>query len=177
MGDTDLTRDAGKSSASRQTFVSGNAPRFAGEDLRSEILRLSNAGVEARIAIEEGIIQVSDGDTVHTIDLSRLPVQENGDVPDIECIIIEDEEPMGPYGAKGIGEPALIPTAPALLGAIHHTQQGPDCGGYQRRRIGSFVLFKRFTKAKICCHMGCERSFILFLEFNSIIIDKFRKNN
>ena len=43
-----------------------------------------------------------------------------GDVPEIETIIIEDAEPLGPYGAKGIGEPALVPTAPAILGAIHH---------------------------------------------------------
>ena len=34
MGDTDLTADAGKTSASRQTFVSGNAARLAGEELR-----------------------------------------------------------------------------------------------------------------------------------------------
>jgi CO/xanthine dehydrogenase Mo-binding subunit len=43
-----------------------------------------------------------------------------GDMPRIETIIIEDPEPLGPYGAKGIGEPALIPTPPAILGAIHH---------------------------------------------------------
>jgi aldehyde oxidoreductase len=43
-----------------------------------------------------------------------------GDVPEIDCILIEDREPAGPYGAKGIGEPALVPTAPAILGAIHH---------------------------------------------------------
>ena len=43
-----------------------------------------------------------------------------GDVPPIETILIEDPEPLGPYGAKGIGEPALIPTAPAIFGAIHH---------------------------------------------------------
>src|SRR4029077_15222458 len=43
-----------------------------------------------------------------------------GDVPEIEVIIVEDREPLGPYGAKGIGEPALIPTAPAILGAIRH---------------------------------------------------------
>ena len=35
-------------------------------------------------------------------------------------VIVEDGEPLGPYGAKGIGEPALIPTAPAILGAIRH---------------------------------------------------------
>ncbi len=42
-----------------------------------------------------------------------------GDMPDIECLLIEDPEPSGPFGAKGVGEPALIPTAPAILGAIH----------------------------------------------------------
>ena len=36
----------------------------------------------------------------------------------IEINLIEDHEPLGPYGAKGIGEHALIPTAPAILGAI-----------------------------------------------------------
>jgi CO/xanthine dehydrogenase Mo-binding subunit len=43
-----------------------------------------------------------------------------GDVPEIECVLIEEREPLGPFGAKGIGEPALIPTAPAILNAIHH---------------------------------------------------------
>ena len=43
-----------------------------------------------------------------------------GDMPEIEVILIEDPEPLGPYGAKGIGEHALIPTAPAILGAIKH---------------------------------------------------------
>ena len=43
MGDTDLTTDAGKTSASRQTFISGNATKFAGEALRRELLRLTGA--------------------------------------------------------------------------------------------------------------------------------------
>jgi CO/xanthine dehydrogenase Mo-binding subunit len=43
-----------------------------------------------------------------------------GDVPPIETLLIEDAEPLGPFGAKGIGEPALIPTAPAILNALHH---------------------------------------------------------
>ena len=38
----------------------------------------------------------------------------------MECILVEDPEPLGPYGAKGVGEPGLIPTAPAILGAIQH---------------------------------------------------------
>ncbi len=43
-----------------------------------------------------------------------------GDVPPIDIILVEDPEPLGPSGAKGIGEPALVPTAPAILGAIRH---------------------------------------------------------
>jgi CO/xanthine dehydrogenase Mo-binding subunit len=43
-----------------------------------------------------------------------------GDIPQMKCILIEDAEPLGPSGAKGVGEPGLIPTAPAILGAIHH---------------------------------------------------------
>ncbi len=40
------------------------------------------------------------------------------DMPEIVPIIVEDPEPTGPYGAKGVGEPALIPTAPAILNAL-----------------------------------------------------------
>lgn len=42
------------------------------------------------------------------------------DMPEIIPIIVEDEEPSGPFGAKGVGEPALIPTAPAIVNAITH---------------------------------------------------------
>jgi CO/xanthine dehydrogenase Mo-binding subunit len=40
------------------------------------------------------------------------------DVPTIESHIVEVPVSTGPYGAKGVGEPALIPTAPAILNAI-----------------------------------------------------------
>ena len=43
-----------------------------------------------------------------------------GDMPPVECILIEDASSIGPFGAKGIGEQALIPTAPAIFNAIHH---------------------------------------------------------
>jgi CO/xanthine dehydrogenase Mo-binding subunit len=43
-----------------------------------------------------------------------------GDVPEIETLIIEDEDMHGPYGAKGLGEHVLIPTAPAIVNAIRH---------------------------------------------------------
>lgn len=40
------------------------------------------------------------------------------DMPAVEGIKIESNDPIGPYGAKGVGEPTLIPTAPAIANAI-----------------------------------------------------------
>ncbi len=42
-----------------------------------------------------------------------------GDVPEIEAICIESLGTNGPFGAKGIGEPGLVPTAPAIANAIY----------------------------------------------------------
>lgn len=40
-------------------------------------------------------------------------------IPEIIPIIVEDPHPKGPFGAKGVGELALTPTAPAIINAIH----------------------------------------------------------
>ena len=216
-GDTDRTRDGGKTSASRQTFVSGNAVRLAAEALRAELLRRTNAGPDARIRAGGGALRVGDsaidlaalapdargivlsaiGDydppttpldddgqgipyasyafaaqiaqvevdtglgtvavnrvvAAHDVGRAINPLQvegqihggiaqglglalmeeyipgrtENlhdyliptiGDVPPIDVLLIEEADPLGPYGAKGVGEPALIATAPAILNAI-----------------------------------------------------------
>jgi CO/xanthine dehydrogenase Mo-binding subunit len=37
---------------------------------------------------------------------------------EVEVILIEDPDLNGPQGAKGVGEPGLVPTAPAILAAI-----------------------------------------------------------
>jgi CO/xanthine dehydrogenase Mo-binding subunit/aerobic-type carbon monoxide dehydrogenase small subunit (CoxS/CutS family) len=219
--DTDLTPDCGKTSASRQTFVTGKAAQLAGERLRADILRLANAGADARIDFAAGRLTVTQGETVRVVDLATLaadargyvfcaeatfdpptrPLDENGqgdpyavygfgahmaevevdcalgtvkvlkitaahdvgrainptlvegqieggaaqglglalmeefrpgrtenlhdylvptagDMPPVESILIEDASPIGPFGAKGIGEHALIATAPAILNAI-----------------------------------------------------------
>lgn len=223
MGDTDRTADAGKTSASRQTFVSGKATELAALDLRAKLLRLANAGGTASIGWDGPRVVIDDGGVVHPLDLGRLPVLANGDVligegrfdppttpldaegqgvpyatygfaaqmavvevdmelgtvapvrivaahdvgrsinpqlvegqihggvaqglglalmeeyipgrtenlhdyliptvgdiPPIDVILVEDAEPLGPFGAKGVGEPGLVPTAPAILGAIRH---------------------------------------------------------
>jgi len=224
VGDTDLTADAGKTSASRQTFVSGKATQLAGQDLRAKILRLANMGPEARLSLDGASLVAREAGIEKRIDLAGLPDGEEagaalvghgtfdppfevldkqgqgspyatygfgaqialvevdldlgrirplrilaahdvgkavnpqqvegqihggiaqglglalmeeflpgrtenlhdylipsiGDVPPIDVLLVEAEEPLGPSGAKGIGEHALVPTAPAILNAVHH---------------------------------------------------------
>lgn len=217
--DTDLTPDAGKTSASRQTFVSGAAALRTGAALRAQILRRLNAGDDAQLRLEGSVIFAGSA----ALDLAMLAGTENalgyvlmaeetydpptspldangqgspyaaygwgahlaeievdvelgavrvrdlvcahdvgrainptllegqieggsaqgvglalmeefipgrtenlhdyliptvGDVPRVQSILIEDPDAHGPFGAKGIGEQVLIPTAPAILNAL-----------------------------------------------------------
>jgi aldehyde oxidoreductase len=219
--DTDVTPDAGKTSASRQTYVSGNAARLSGGALRARILDNLNVAQDSVLAIDAGVIHATDTSGKHTLSLATLsadvegyvlraeesydpptkPLDANGqgepyaqfgyaahlvvvevdktlgtvkplsfvaahdvgqainpllvegqvqggiaqglgmalmeeyipgrtenlhdyliptigDIPPIETIIIEEPDGHGPYGAKGLGEHVLIPTAPAILNAI-----------------------------------------------------------
>ena len=40
------------------------------------------------------------------------------DMPSVECIVLESRSGVGPYGAKGIGEPAMTAVAPAIANAV-----------------------------------------------------------
>ena len=222
-GDTDITPDCGKTSASRQTFVTGRAAEAAGRALRSKILRMANVSESSQIRLEDDRIEILENGVRHAIALSALtpdafgyvltaeetfdppttPLDENGqgspyavygfgahlaevdvdiglgtvkvrrifaahdvgcainptllegqieggvlqglglalmeefhpgrgenlhdyliptigDAPQIKTILIETPNSIGPFGAKGIGEQALIPTAPAIFNAIRH---------------------------------------------------------
>jgi len=221
-GDTDITPDCGKTSASRQTFVSGKAALLAGEQLKKSILKIAGACDCARIHFLDGALLIEDGEKKKTVDLKGLPLDERGyvasaeatfdpavtplnddgqgipyavfgfgahlseievdtelgtikvlrltaahdvgrainptlvegqieggaaqglgmalmeeffpgkgenlhdyliptigDMPPVESILIEDPSAVGPFGAKGVGEQALIPTAPAILNALY----------------------------------------------------------
>lgn len=48
----------------------------------------------------------------------KIPAWVN--IPKIYTFFIETENPGSPYGAKGLGEDALVPTAPAIVNAIHN---------------------------------------------------------
>ena len=53
-----------------------------------------------------------------TYKLRELGVLRARDMPEVEVILVEEHEPEGPYGAKGVGEIGLVPTAAAVAGAL-----------------------------------------------------------
>ena len=63
-------------------------------------------------------LQLKDGQ-IASKDLRSLGILRAKDMPEVECIFIEENEPSGPYGAKGVGEIGLVPTAPAVAGALY----------------------------------------------------------
>lgn len=84
-------------------------------------------GVEGQIeggivqALGQGLMedyQLKDGHT-STHGFAKYILPTSLDVPRINSIIIEDPDPLGPLGVKGIGEPAMVPTIPAVMNAIY----------------------------------------------------------
>jgi selenium-dependent xanthine dehydrogenase len=57
--------------------------------------------------------------------LASLGMLKIADVPDIDVILIEGEDPEGPYGAKGVGEIGSIPTAAAVANAFFRFDAKP----------------------------------------------------
>ncbi|HUB08767.1 MAG TPA: selenium-dependent xanthine dehydrogenase, partial [Myxococcales bacterium] len=53
-----------------------------------------------------------------TFKLRDIGVLRARDMPACEVILVEEHEPEGPFGAKGVGEIGLVPTAGAVAGAL-----------------------------------------------------------
>jgi xanthine dehydrogenase molybdenum-binding subunit len=62
-------------------------------------------------------LQCVDGMPV-TFALRDIGVLRARDMPEIEILLVEDPEPEGPFGAKGVGEIGLVPTAAAVASAL-----------------------------------------------------------
>jgi 4-hydroxybenzoyl-CoA reductase subunit alpha len=56
---------------------------------------------------------------VANADLAEYKIVTALDMPPVEAIIVESNEPNGPYGAKEVGEGAIMPTIPAILNAVY----------------------------------------------------------
>ena len=69
------------------------------------------------MALSEEVI-VSDG-RIENPSLANYMLPTSLDMPPVEVVIVKNYDPTGPFGAKGVGEPTLVPTAPAILNAIY----------------------------------------------------------
>ncbi len=132
-GDTDLTPDCGKTSASRQTYVTGSAAMLSGKALRAAILRHANVGEDAVLSIEGDALIVGD---VARIELGALPVNEFGYVfmseetynPPVSGL---DENGQGiPYAVYGYGAQIVELTVDTKLGTVKldHITTAHDVG-------------------------------------------------
>ena len=128
MGDTDLTADAGKTSASRQAFVSGKATQLAGENLRLQIIQLSEASENANLRLEQnknvgsGKLIVEDEAGEHVIVLADILPQSNGDVLigegmfDPPTTTLDENGQGSPYATYGFGAHIAEVEVDILLG-------------------------------------------------------------
>jgi xanthine dehydrogenase molybdenum-binding subunit len=62
-------------------------------------------------------VQIVDGIT-RAGSLAEYLIPTAGDIPETQAVILESGTGMGPFGAKGVGEPALTPVAPAIANAV-----------------------------------------------------------
>jgi CO/xanthine dehydrogenase Mo-binding subunit len=70
------------------------------------------------VAMGVGMALMEEYHTGSSDNLQAYHIPTTADAPRVTPLIVEEPEETGPYGAKGVGEPALIPTAPAVAGAV-----------------------------------------------------------
>ena len=69
-------------------------------------------------ALQEEILFDANGRQVNP-NLTNYIMPTSLDMPEIVVDIVENYDPTGPFGAKGVGEPTSVPTAAAILNAIY----------------------------------------------------------
>jgi len=62
----------------------------------------------------------SNNGIIKQTNLNKYKIPKASDMPEMKAIIIENADPTSPTGAKGIGEPALEITAPAIANAVYN---------------------------------------------------------
>ncbi len=68
-------------------------------------------GLTEEVIIEKGVIK--------TPSFSEYLLPTSLDAPEVQTIILESGDGVGPFGAKGVGEPSLNSIAPAIANAIY----------------------------------------------------------
>ena len=87
-----------------------NRPLYEGQVQGGVVMGMGYALTES-IPVKDGYLTSGK--------LNACGLLRSVDVPEIEVIAVEVPDPEGPCGAKGIGEIACIPTAPAIVNALY----------------------------------------------------------
>jgi len=126
--DTALTPDCGKTSASRQTYVTGKAALLAGRALRARILGLTNMGEGARLSLADGVLSVTEGRGERRIALAGLAADANGYVLAAEETYDPPTTPLdadgqgAPYAVYGFGAQIAEVAVDTALGTVRATR-------------------------------------------------------
>ena len=68
--------------------------------------------------LTEDLLLTKDG-KIPNPNFTDYKIPSTLEVPDIEVILVESNDPTGPFGAKGVGEQGLVNVAPAIANAIY----------------------------------------------------------
>ena len=64
-------------------------------------------------------VKFDDKGKILNANLGEYKIATALDMPNVDAIIVESNEPNGPFGAKEVGEGAIMPTIPAILNALY----------------------------------------------------------
>lgn len=103
--DTSITPDAGKTSASRQTFVSGKATYLAGAALRKKLLELAGADDDASLDLADGVLTALSRGKRSEVKLSSMALDEHGYVV---SAMEKYDPPTTKLDEHGQGEPYAV---------------------------------------------------------------------
>ena len=103
--DTALTPDCGKTSASRQTFITGRAAQAAGAALRAAVLRQTNLADADEIVPSDGALLVKSGRSERKVSLEVLDTDAHGYVL---CAEETYDPPTSALDADGQGTPYAV---------------------------------------------------------------------
>jgi 4-hydroxybenzoyl-CoA reductase subunit alpha len=63
-------------------------------------------------------VKFDDKGKILNPNLAEYKIPTALDMPNVDPIIVQSNEPAGPFGAKEVGEGAIMPTIPAILNAV-----------------------------------------------------------
>jgi len=92
---------------------------IAAHDVGRVVNPLDAAGqIEGAIVMGLGAALSEEYVPGQTTGLSQYLVPMVGSLPEIKTILVEVPSRLGPYGVKGLGEAAMLPTTPAIINAL-----------------------------------------------------------